>query len=504
MITILGDKVKLTLPEVSNDITLFLDITGHPINCLFTKNPAYTYVVTTKTLEQCKDLISLGFYNLIYAVAPKDVTQRLLATFIATDYEDNRIKIVIDNLIPLYNEYGTVVNCIAALLESIKTCNLGTYSKIVKFNLATMQEAIKQIETMYNLANSFYENKDQLLQMREAVSNTNMKESEIGMYKSKIEELLMTVENTKHDIFTLTEQYKEAQKQIAELTTRELDIQTIHKHPAYKSIDAENKELSAKLSELEEEYKKLQLASGLIPGENTEGMDTKDKIIQGLRQDLLTMQTLTWDQRMERQLPAVTGLVSLAAQHTLYLKEIKPAVYINSLIFWLNTYCGIKLRKEQNKAYLILVFDPLINQFSRMKYAKRGWAMNSVPNAGSSVVITNEVNLNFLKNTLKIHEYDFLCIIDRFGLMKDVFDTKILQKYYFIDTVNDIIDYKLDASRCIGFFDLPAGAPQPCRFMVSPSNPGLSIPDTAKRSFKIHKDQVMTEILKEIGVVEDV
>lgn len=503
MVTVLGDKVNVALPETEDSIVLFLDINHQDIEQLSAKNPQLTYIITTRKLEEYKSLLDLGFFNIVFEVNPADVSQKYIIKFLETKYTDNRLQVIINALIPLYREYGNAVNCISALLVSIREADLEAYETLIKFNLDTMQEAVSQIELMYTLAASLYSDKDNLEKMKDSIELVNRKDSDIQMYKSKIDELFISLENSRQDVSMLSSQFKEAQSQIAELSTREVDIDAVQKHPAFVQLKQQFDTTTVALADTEEEFKKLQLAAGILNMDG-EGMDTKDKVIAQLRKDLYTVKTTSWDQLMDKQIPAVTDNVTLNAQAILYIKEVKPTIYINSLAFWLSTYLTIKYQKEQHKTFIVIVFDPLINQFSRTKYAKRGWAINAIPNANTGIVVTNTVSLDFLKGTLHINEYDFVVVIDRFGLMKDVVSARIVHKYCLINTPNDIGDYCLDPQRCIGFFNVPPDQAPPCKYVVSTTDSKLYTMETERRSYKVFKDGIWVDILREIGVIENV
>lgn len=504
MTTILGDSINVSLPDSEDSLVVFLDISGQDPSVLLNKNPVLTYIITTKPLDDYKQLIDLGFFNIRYNVTPSKITQRYLINFLNTEYSANKISLIVESLVPIYKEYGNVANCIEALLGAIERADLETFETLVKFNLPTMRQAISKIDMMYSLAASLYEDKETIESLRASASAAESTAAEFTMYTSKIDELLIEVENRKQDLAQLTSQFQEAQQEIARLSTREVTVDVIKQHPAFIQLESQLRDTVATLSTVQDKYKKLQLATGVLNTPDCAGMDTKDKVIRQLKQDLLTATTTSWDQLTDKRIPAITDNITLAAEHILYIKEIRPTVYINGLVFWLNTYLNIKLTKERKKSFIILLFDPLHNQYTAGKYAKRGWAINNRPLANSNVVVTNDMSMEFLKGTLHIHEYDFIVVIDRLGLIKDVVSHKLAHRINLINTVNDITDYHLDPASCVGFWEMPANEQQPCKYVIKPSDPKLFVARQDLRSYKFASDGIWAQILKDTGVVENV
>ncbi len=503
MITVLGDQFGVTLPPCDKDITLFVDIQNQPISLIAYKNPSTTYVITSKSLVDSRQYICAGFYNILYDVDPRKLTLGIVHTFLQTAYEDNRIKLVVDNLIPLYTEYGNVIGCINGLLTSIETGDLAKFSQLVKFNLSTMKDSLVQIELMYGLSKAFYDDKDNLESMRTATTQLSAKDMEIMQYRNKLDELKTQLTDISISLKDMTSKYKGAQEEIASLMTKGTDIEAVIEHPAYIKLSQALASAQEDLARVTAENASLRATSGIVVNEE-DGLDAKDSIILQLRQSLNQAQTMSWADVMLKRLPAITNSVSLQAKKILYIKEVKPTVYINSLVYWMQVY--LKQRLDSNKTFLIVIFDQLTDQFMCTKYTNRGWALNGPPKANSKVVVTNEVSLEFLKGTLNIQYYDYIIVVDRFHLLTDVIDTPVTERFYLINTPNDIVDFKLDPDRCIGFFEWsnPSKGPCPCKYTVMPSDPGLAPAQTANRGYKILKDRIWEDILKGVGIVESV
>ncbi len=504
MITVLGDQFGVKLPECEEDLTLFVDIQNQPISLIAYKNPATTYVITSKSLVDSRQYICAGFYNILYNVDPRKLTLGVVHTFLQTKYEDNRIKLVVDNLIPLYTEYGTVIGCINGLLTSIETGDLAKFSQLVKFNLSTMKDSLVQIELMYGLSKAFYDDKENLESMRTATAQLSAKDVEIMQYRNKLEELNTQLTDISISLKDMTAKYRGAQEEIAELATKGTDIEAVTSHPAYIQLNQTLASVQEELTKVSAENASLRATSG-ISANPEDGLDVKDNIILQLRESLNQAQSMSWADVMLKKLPAVTSSVSLQAKKILYFKEVKPTIYINSLVRWLQAYMNQRVA-AYNKTFLIIVFDQLTDQFTCKKYDKRGWALNGPPKANSNVVITNEVSLEFLKGTLNLQYYDYIVAIDRFHLFTDVIDTPVTERFYLINTVADMEDFKLDPDRCIGFFEWPKNSdrPLPCKYTIMPSDPGLATAQTETRGYKILKDRIWGEIVKGVGIDESV
>lgn len=516
MIKIVGDNIGVSLPEIQDDLTLFMDIRGQSLDKIAMENPVTTYIVTTKSLEQARHYICAGFYNLMYGCDPKTLTLKTIVGFLNTKYEDNRIKLVVDNLVPLYNEYGSAIGCINGLLSSIKSGDLLKFSQLVQYNLPTMQDSIAMIELMYGLSKAFYDNRSQLEEMRTATDKLATKDMEILQYKSRIDELNTRVADIQVDFKALTEQYKQAQAEIAKLMAKGNEVETVTSHPVYLELMSAFNQVKDELAATKAENTGLRATSGISLTNNDGNLDGKDQLILRLREELAAAQSVTWDATMLKRIPAVTKSVSLQAKKILYFKEIRPAVYVNSLIFWLDVFLKKSITEPHGKSYLILVFDQLVDQYTCQKYSKRNWALNGQPNANTSVVVTNEVSLDFLKGTLNIQAYDFLIVIDRFHLFADVFDTPTTERFYLINTPNDIVDFKLDPNRCIGFFEwskeeydengkvqvVPDSSAPPCKYLVYPTDIRLARAATETRAYKMVKDGFWRDILKGAGILD--
>lgn len=502
MVTVLGDQVPVTFPPVEEEISLFLDITGQDWKQIQYKNPTLTYIVTTKPLEQCQEHIALGFYNIITSAVPKMITKLFLLNFMNTTYEDNRIKLVVDNLLPLYKQYGNTVGCITELLRSIKTCNLETYHKLVKYNLGPMMDMLDQLGAMFVLADALSGNAKTIQEMQAEVADARVKTAEYNLLQQKLAELTTEKEDLKQSLNILRSEYHQLQDKVAHDNEAKIASSVnVLESSAYLSVKQELDITKQQLEELTSQYNKLQITSGIITNDEGTAEDPKDRLIANLKKEIANLRDMDYIEVLSKKIPAVTPAVSLKAECILYLKEIKPQIYVNSLVFWMNMYLQIKYAKTEKKTYLIVIFDQLSNECVVRKYSKRGWAINTTPNKGANVVVTNEVSLGFLRDRLQIDKYDFLVVIDRFGNLKDVFDTPKTQKFYLITTVNDVSDYRLDKNRCIGFFTQEPE--QYVKYNIAPTDGsgGLTTSDTDKRAYKILRDKVFEKILVEIGVV---
>lgn len=503
MVNVLGDKVSVTFPDTEDDVYLFLDVTGQDWSQVRGKNPALTYIVTTKPLTECQDYIALGYFNILPNTIPKLITKNSLLNFMNTRYEDNRIKLVVDNLLPLYKQYGTTVGCIAELLQSIKSCNLETYRKLVKYNINPMVGVLDQLKMMVTLAEAMQGNATTIQAMQAEIADARVKSAEYSLLQQKFAELTTEREDLRHSLTMLKSEYNELKEKVAQDTASSIMTTSVNvsESPEYLALKKQLEQANLKLTELSAEYSRLQITAGIVTNDSGTEEDPKDRLITNLKKEIETLRSTSYVDMLRQRIPSVTQALALKADCILYLKEIKPQIYINSLIQWLEVLLRVRYRDLYHKTYLILVFDQLSNEYTIKKYDKRKWAINTTPNATASVVVTNEVSLGFLKDRLQIDQYDFLVVIDRLGNLRDVFDTPKTQKFYLVNTVNDVTDFNLDRNRCIGFFDQDAD--QFVKYHMSPTDAtgGLTTSDFEKRAYKIYKDHVFDKILIEIGVM---
>lgn len=499
MIKVIGDALPIKLPDTLASYTLFVDISGQPFSLLEMEPPKSTYIITTRKLVDLAPLVSSNFYNILFDVDLSKLTLNSILHFLNTKYEDNKLLLVINNLAPLYEKYGSAVGCIGSLLESIKTGDLAEFQVQVKYNFSAMLESISAIELMSALAKSWNEDRNRLDLLKEAETTLAQKDKEIGNLKDTIDSLNTKIASLSVELKASTSDLASAREEITRLSTKDTNIDVVKAHPFVVDLESQLKTLKQELIDIKSENSSLRATSGISLSKDNGNLDGKDQLILELRKHLDEARQLSWADTMSKQLPAITSSVSLNAKTVLYFKEVRQVPYTNGLIRWIDANIQITL-KNTNKTAIVLVFDPLSDQYQLMKYNKHEFSINSQPNSKSTIVVTNTVSLEFLKGTLQIHKYDYIVVIDKFHLISDVFNTPTTQRFYLVTTVNDYVDFRLDPNRCIAFLDTSERA-SPYKYNISPADPALITENSKTRGYKFLKDSFWGEILTMAGII---
>lgn len=509
MVHLIGDNLAVTLPKISDELFLYVDISHRDLTELQTHIPKNTYILTTRQLSQCKPLLDAGFFNLLYDINPQTITMKTLLGFLDTKLEDNQLKLAIDQLIPIYERSKTNIGCVSALLDSIKHADIQQYQTLIRHNLASMQNAMKDIELAYSLARPFAQNPDSIADLNRLKQDLSVAEASSAKKDEINQKLTVKLTEISVNLKTLQEQYAEAQKQLAEMASNTVEVSKVNTTETYMTLQEENTRLREELATLRDENNTLRSTSGIsLSGD----LDSKDSLILELRKSLDEAINRNWADTMSAQLPAVTDAVSLKARKILYIKEVRKMPYTIGMIRYYDRIVQTLSKKAQFTT-LILVFDPLVNQFMVEKYSNpyrnsqeretaKGWAINSQPSAGSQVVVTNIVSMDFLKGTLRIDQYDYLIVVDCFGLYKDVIDTPATERFYLVSTVNDHLTFGLDPNRCIGFIDdANTHAKSPYAFNIAPWDARLVTQDSTARGYKFLKDGCWQDIMRRVGIL---
>lgn len=509
MVHLIGDNLAVSLPQTSEDLFLYIDISHRDLAELQTHVPINTYILTTRPLVQCKPLLDAGFFNLLYGVDPKTITMKTLLGFLDTKLVDNQLKLAIDELIPIYERSKTNIGCVTALLDSIRQADIKQYQSLIRHNLSSMQDAMKDIELAYALAKPFSQNPDAIADLNKTKQDLSVAEAAMAKKDEINQKLTVKLTEISVQLKTLQQQYAEAQSQLAEMASNTVEMSKIESTDSFLALQAENTKLKEELAVIQAENNTFRSTSGItISGD----LDSKDRLILELRKSLDDAINSNWSETMSAQLPAITDAVSLKARKILYLKEVRKMPYTIGLVRYYDKIVET-MSKDSKFTTLILVFDPLINQFMVEKYSSpylnspdkeksRKWAINSQPVAGSRVVVTNIVSMDFLKGVLKIDQYDYLIVVDCFGLYKDVIDTPATERFYLVATVNDYQTFGLDPNRCIGFIDTSNSQLQsPYAFNVAPWDTRLTLMDSTARGYKFLKDGCWQDILRRVGII---
>lgn len=497
MLRVIGRELPNLKIETSVDKTLYIDIDHQIFEPIFELAPTNTYIITNRPLAEIEEVISKGYFNIATITSVSQITPRFITSFISTDYYDNNLKILSTRLLELYSDNSVLIDQLYQALIALRDDNAEQFSKIMSVNLISFIETIDDINSMTSFCKS--------------LNSATTKYSEVVAKSSKVEEALADAERYRRlyeDLLTakkIVEADKDdLEKQLegmhAQLTAHTVTDSDVHNHADYKSLQVRLEAISAEKETLKQEFERYKQnaeeQSALADGSGNTAL------VAHLREEIKKLKEMPLDKTIEERMPFLIESTTLDAEHIVYFKEVRPTVYINSAIHWLISYLKVRYTKAKHKEFLILVLDPLVDQYTVSKYQKHGWSVNSVPSASNHVLVTNCFNYSQLKSLYHIEAYGAIICIDRTHVKTDAINIKRCKKFYMINTTNDIQDYGLEPASCIGFFEKsPAGAIAP-RYRIKPWDDDLAKYADIKRAGKFTQDKVLEHILVECEVVD--
>lgn len=497
MLYVHGRQLNLSDIDCPYDKHLYIDIDKGDLSELNSLAPTITYIITNRHLAELDEYISRGYFNITTVSSVSQITKNMIKNFISQDYEDNQLKTISTRLAETYSDHGATVEDLQTALKALRDDDAVTFAEIMSKSLSDILEAMSDIDAMVAYSKAMSVSKMSISQL---MSDSKMLET-FAEERDKFRTLYETeAAKTKG----LSTELSEAQDTIADLrqacnqkvVTNDqvrnskifIDLQA-----QYDAATAERQAIARELEVLREEMQeKIDLLS----------TSQKDEVIKCLKNELAKAQSMSFDKLLEIKLPVLSDSTTLDAEHVLYFKEVRPTVYINSLIRWMNAYIRTRYEGMQHKQFLIVVFDPLIDQNTVDKYSKHGWAINTAPTAEARVLVTNIFDYTRLKKDFSLNKFDLLVIFDRCHLHKNAVEMKRAHSYYFINTPNDITDYQLDPCDCIGFFSSVAASKtvRDAKYHIDPWSDELIAETIDKRSGKFTSDMVFTKILNSIGI----
>lgn len=496
MLYVHGKQIKLDI-ECPYDKHLFIDIDHGDLSELETLAPTATYIITNRHLSELDDYVSKGYFNITTVTSVSQITKRFIAEFIQQDYNDNQLKTISMRLAETYSDKCTTIDDLRVALEALRDDDAVTFADIMSKGLADILDAMKDIDAMVAYSKSLSSYKTSISQLMSDSKQLEAFATDREKYRQKYED-----EHNKYS--ALDAELREAQATIADLrlacsqkvvtddqiknSKLFLDMQAQHNAAMAEKQVAQN-ELEALRNEMQE---KIDLLS----------TSQKDEVIKRLKDELAKAQSMSFDMILEGKLPVLQDSTTLDAENVIYFKEVRPTVYINSLIRWMNAFLRTRYEGIQHKQFLLLVFDPLIDQNTLDKYNKHGWAINTAPSGDSRVLITNIFDYTRLKKEFTLNKYNLLVVFDRCHLRKNAVLMKRAKSFYFINTPNDISDYNLEPCECIGFFDGIGASKtmQDPKYHIVPWAPELIADSIDKRSGKFTSDAVFTKIFSSLSI----
>lgn len=148
------------------------------------------------------------------------------------------------------------------------------------------------------------------------------------------------------------------------------------------------------------------------------------------------------------QMPIIADDVKLSDANVIVLREVKTAVYMNKLLeFIQNTY---RLhQRTQGKKCLLLVLDPLTDEFREMKYRKHKYPINTYSKEIPMLITDKEKP--FITSILDLSTFDEITIVDRYMKLAPAVKRTDITTYFLVDSFNDSVDYNLSRSQCVAY-----------------------------------------------------
>lgn len=401
-----------------------------------------------------------GFYYSFQSTAnPEDLerefTEKINAVGIMEHYELQQA---------LYNQEclreSNVSSANAALLTLLKAFNNHDYQevgKVLAYNLEDLLSNAEKLQMMQSKISS-----DSTWELKAVEAKNKLKEV-TSAYNTIVEEVntLRKYKDSANETILLKEKLKDSEDTCSQLMSELSEV----KSELSSSCSAQE------LAQLQEKYDKAeQTIAELMKAKKEEKTsefsdtpaDGKDEIIAALKQQLRKIsQTQSID--VNETLPVINSVFNLNAKNLVYIKEIKRATYMNTLITWFALRAVAPKTRNAKIRTIIVVYDNLTN-LNTIKYKKMDIAIDEEPSDQLPVVVTSNTSQTFLRNVIGISKYNYVVIIDRLGCSKLAVDRKDAKTYFLIDSASDISDYGLDPKRCIAYYDSQGK----CAFDVKP------------------------------------
>lgn len=173
--------------------------------------------------------------------------------------------------------------------------------------------------------------------------------------------------------------------------------------------------------------------------------------VDELERTLISVQTqLKSKDALSIKLPIIAEDIKFTDSRVIVLREVKTAIYMNKLLEFIRTNYRLR-QKTENKKYLLLVLDPLSDEFRLAKYKKHSYPINEVVK-DIPMLISNE-DLSAISKLVDLSSYSEITIVDRYQKIQSAVKHPKADTYYLIDSLSDTIDYNLDRTRCIAFIN---------------------------------------------------
>lgn len=462
-------------------------------------DPKITYIITDKPRESLESLVTAGYYAIKYDTGIYDLSVELIQEFLNTEYDMHKLAYKSRRLNELYKNKLSIYNAIHTILISLRNRDLSTFYTAVKYNLNSTIRELDSIRDIVELSKDFdgiqQRFRDYETEISKLTGELQQSNSEgFVAAQGQLLNLQKQLDQKQQEIDILKNDNHELASQVTSLAVTSNETVPVAK---YNSLLQDKQICDNRISVLETERDNLkQQLEGLgINSAEQTGVFSNAALIASLKHELELTKSVSPMERIEKMLPVITDDTVLKTPYVLQLKEVKPIIYLNSLIQWVQVYLRVNMIRAEKKAPLIIIFDNLMDNFRVAKYKKHGYAINSAPNLPNMVVVTNDLSLLFLKETIKIQNFNFIMVVDRLGSFKSVARSKKTITYYLVDSPSDIDDFNLEPNSCIGFY----GDDGSCMYYTEPS-PQIAALGGDLRIARIGQNAWMEKILRGLGI----
>lgn len=505
MIRVVGKlPSSIDLSKVDSEGTLCLMFEGMPLDIdIFELDPTSTYIVTDRQRELMSEYLERGFYCLNCNVKYFDLTYEMLYGFMLTDYATNGQIYKANRLHELYVSRLDLFDAIITIFMSLRNRDSDTFYQTVKYNLNPVIDGLNDIRSIIEFSKDMtnIQGKFRALEVKiqELTQTTKLVNPEaLQLAQEALRNIQINLDKKQQEIRILEEDNRALTSKVSGLTATSSEVVPVVK---YNQLLADKQMADSQLSVLRSEKDALTARLASIKDVQSAAQPTdafgSEAMIKSLKAELELTKSVSPAEKVYGMLPIITDSMSVKTQYILQFKEIKPTIYINSLLYWTSLVLKSAMIREARKAPIIVIFDNLMDQYRIQKYRKHGYSINQVPTAPNIVTVTNDLSLLFLKETLQIQKYDFVMIIDRLGSIRSVAKSDKTITYYFVDSPEDITDYNLDPQACIGFYK-PDGT---CKYFTEPSAEIAQLRGD-KRVARIGQNGWMNEILGGLRIIE--
>lgn len=482
MLHVYGKQINLQY-NTDKDLHLYLDLGSLQLSSVMLTPKETSYVVSVRPYMKLLPVIEQGYYNVVSVPDVTMITETFLTNFLATDYEDNRLKISSIILSIEYTQHKDTATAAAKLLTAIRDNDYDTYYSVAKLNLGNIIDALADIPKLIKFSDELKATALSFDTMRQKIGSVLKLEEKLQQYEQSISTVTEELSNE-----CATNQQLKSQLIALQSDTSVSDELASAKQQLLK-LQQEHTKLKLDYNTAKLKLSRLQVEKDV----SDEDLSSDAKMIKRLTMQLDKIRNASADVVLAESLPIINNSTAITLSKILYLKEVRTAVYMNSLIAWLLKYISVKHYNG-----LILVYDPLYNQFDRRKYESRGWKINTI--IDNHLMIINNLSLQYLRDTVNLNDFDKVIVIDRLHVEKDIFEHGCVSKYYLVNTINDPEEYNLPPDRCVCFSSpIQTADDRVPKYFMTPGDATLTVTATDKRMYKIKQDGVFPSILDAEG-----